>query len=43
MFLLLEKAPAGAVFKLEDILPSIPWGPDGLIAVVLSNTTQEKY
>ncbi|KGD72145.1 phosphoribosyl-AMP cyclohydrolase [Tatumella morbirosei] len=34
MFLLLEKAPAGAVFKLEDILSSIPWGPDGLIAVV---------
>lgn len=25
MFLLLEKAHAGAVFKLEDILASIPW------------------
>ncbi len=26
MFLLLEKAHAGAVFQLEDILPSIPLG-----------------
>ncbi|MGV6742401.1 phosphoribosyl-AMP cyclohydrolase [Klebsiella pneumoniae] len=29
MFLLLEKAHAGAVFQLEDILPSIPWDSHG--------------
>ncbi len=32
MFLLLEKAHAGAVVQLEDILPSIPWDSHGLIA-----------
>lgn len=34
MFLLLEKAHAGAVFQLEDILPSIPWDSHGLIAAI---------
>ncbi len=34
MFLLLEKAHAGAVFKLEDILASIPWDSHGLIAAI---------
>lgn len=34
MFLLLEKAHAGTVFQLEDILPSIPWDSHGLIAAV---------
>ena len=35
MFLLLEKAHAGTVFQLEDILPSIPWDSHGLIAAVV--------
>ena len=34
MFLLLEKAHAGAVFKLEDILATIPWDSHGLIAAI---------
>lgn len=34
MFLLLEKAHAGEVFKLEDILASIPWDSHGLIAAI---------
>lgn len=34
MFLLLEKAHAGAFFKLEDILASIPWDSHGLIAAI---------
>ncbi|MQC07064.1 phosphoribosyl-AMP cyclohydrolase [Morganella morganii] len=34
MFLLLEKAHAGVVFKLEDILASIPWDSHGLIAAI---------
>ncbi|HDH0770166.1 phosphoribosyl-AMP cyclohydrolase [Klebsiella pneumoniae] len=34
MFLLLEKAHAGAVFQLEDILPSIPWDSHDLIAAI---------
>ncbi|MEQ4816444.1 phosphoribosyl-AMP cyclohydrolase [Klebsiella pneumoniae] len=34
MFLLLEKAHAGTVFKLEDILASIPWDSHGLIAAI---------